>query len=189
MSTDYAEYERYSTPVTLTIQGDAGGFQVALEAHVEDHSKIDENLDKMRRSFIRQRAHMDLTLVLKDLTEKHQELRDAPVIIEATEKSYVVQHAEMVASFQNAWSTSNKFGEYKPSTSERENLKVLRAKRDERVAQIKAGMETIPLIIRQLEERAANLRKMIAGTDRHDIMEAYYAEETRGHERLPSAAE
>lgn len=189
MSTDYSEYERYSTPVTLTIQGDAGGFQVALEAHVEDHSKIDENLDKMRRSFIRQRAHMDLTMVLAELNQRHQELKDSPALIEATERTHAIKHAEMVASFQNAWSTSNKFGEYKTSTSERENLKELRAKRDERVAAIKAQIETLPILIKGLEDRAENLRKMIAGTDRHDIMEAYYAEQTRGHERLPSAAE
>ena len=187
MSSDYERYEHYATPVTLTIQGDAGGFQVALEAHVDDHDKIDEHLDRMRRSFIRQRSHMDLTLVLAELGEKRQELRDSPVIIEATGRAHAVEHAETIAAYQSDWVEKNKFGDYKPSTSERENLRALRTKRDARIAAVKAQMEALPLVIKQLEERAANLKKMIEGKDRHEVIEEHFAKQVLGPQRLPAA--
>ena len=187
MSIDYERYEASSTPISLTIQGDAGGFQVALVAHVDDHATVDEHLDRMRRAFIRQRSHMDLTLVLAELGEKRQELRDSPVIIEATERAFVVQHAERVANYREAWADKNKFGDYKPSTTERENLAKLRTDRDTRIAAVKAQMEALPLIIQQLEERAENLRKMIEGKDRHEVIEEHFAKQVLGPQRLPAA--
>ena len=187
MSIDYERYEASVVPVTLTIQGDAGGFQVALVSHVDDYSNVDEHLDRMRRAFIRQRSHMDLTLVLAELGEKRQQLDDSPVIIGATERAYVVQHAETVASFHNAWAEKNKFGDYKPSTTERENLNKLRSDRDMRIAAVKAQMEALPLVIKQLEERAENLRKMIDGKDRHEVIEEHFAKQVLGPQRLPAA--
>lgn len=185
---EYDRHEFYSTPVTLTIQGDAGGFQVALEAHVEDHDKIDEHLDKMRRSFIRQQSYMRLTLVLADLEQKRQELRDSPAVLEAIQKTYVVKHAEMVASFQQQWQDRDRLGDYKASTTERENLRKLRTDSDAQIAAVKAQMESLPIIIRQYEERVTNLRNLISGKDRHEALEEAFARQVLV-EHPPQAAE
>jgi hypothetical protein len=188
MSIDYERYEASVTPMTLTVQGDAGGFQVALVAHVDDESNVDVQLDRMRRSFIRQEAHMRLTLVMADLEQKRQELRDTPVVLEAIQRTYAIEHAEMIASFQGIWNGRNRLGAYKPSTTERANLDKLKIDADAKIAKVKAQTESLPLLIKQYEERIANLRNMIDGKDKHVTIEEAFARRSLV-ERPPEAAE
>lgn len=190
MADDYEHYER-TTPVRLTIQGNAGGFDVALEANVlsDDASEIDATLDKMRRAYMRQEAYMRLTLHLEDLRKAEFTLKHLPGTRELLQEQRAHERAEMVAGFVEHWNEHNRYGDFKANASQRANIEAFDKETQRRLDEIASQEKGLPIKIKQLEDVVRDYRDVIDGKDKYQAIERRFVEDNLRPHELPEAAE
>ena len=155
----------------LTVQGDIGGFMVALEQRIpalSNEGAINEHLDIMRRCFSRQQAQVQMGEKMAALQIARELLEQLPADKARTLKGMVEDHARLLSSFRAAHEASGKRGEYRPSTAERQKIaehEANLATRDRQFDEHKAKYEQD---IRIGEMQVARLRKLIDGEDEEE---------------------
>lgn len=109
----------------LTVQGDIGGFMVALEQRIPVLSfegAINEHLDVMRRCFARQHAQVQMGEKTAALQIARELLEQLPAERTRRLKGMAEDHARMLASFQAAHEASGKHAVYRQGTQEKQKI-------------------------------------------------------------------
>lgn len=165
--------------MSLTVQGDIGGFMVALEQRIPALSfegAINEHLDVMRRCFARQQAQVQIGEKTAALQIARELLEQLPNDRIRTLKGMAEDHARLLASFRAAHDASGKRGEYRPSTSERQKVAEHEANLATRERQFDEHKAKYEQDIRICEMQIVRLKKLIDGEEAQE-------------EPLPMAAE
>jgi hypothetical protein len=157
----------------LTLQGDAGGFQVAIDQHLDasaDEAWINETLDRMRRVYQRQRACVEIIGCRVDLMSAEKTLEVLPQTIIEYKIKRATEKAAMIAGWQHDWEAGTRRGEFSLTVSQRSNRNAF----DEETARKVAEFEAMPAHLEQqisvYKKQVARQQLIIDGADKLEAM-------------------
>jgi hypothetical protein len=159
-------------PPEIVVKADMGGFEISMGALVGGtEPEINDYLDLAARAINRQKAKIDLSIVLYDLADREAQLEALPEMERAYLRTRGEERARMRASFEAANQAGRRAANPALSQTQMQGLAQFDDATKAKQQEFTNRKAVLDVEIPALRKRADRCRAMMDGKERHELMD------------------